>query len=238
MKNEGSGNKPTPAQVNFLREVLLHLRQYSGLTQAEAAHKARLSDSKLSLYENGLVELTKVELNRLYRILSKDSPPINFRELTSGDAAKKDTIKKWEEWRTKGRARQDKESRRFARKQVGMTQNQLARETGIPANKIIQWELGRVELTSEEQDRWKQVLRNAEKKQKQADPWWKLQVAHYTIEDLIEEKKGVVARLENLQGINDPVIAEIIESYQREIAALEKQLSGKASMAVTEESAG
>jgi hypothetical protein len=65
------------------------------------------------------------------------------------------------------------------------------------------------------------------------------------VEDLIgilgenlEERKRWLLRLQNLSSVDDPVIAEIMESFRREIETLEKQLAGKTSVTpAAEESA-
>jgi len=127
------------AKINLVRK----LRDLSGLTQAEVADLVRISDSKLSLYEDGLVELTEDEKNRLVRVLHKVNPTGWLSQMNSHAAI-------------------EELGKGFGKK-------------------------------SEER--------------------------------LIEERKGFVKRLENLNGIDDPVIAEVIESYRREIETLEKQLA-------------
>jgi transcriptional regulator with XRE-family HTH domain len=222
-------------------EILRFCRKWAGgLSQVQLAQRAKVSDSKLSLFENGLVQLTPEESRRVKKVLNrkmlevqkilKNNPHAdphlgNLRQLAGMEAPTEAEARAYDEWYAAHVERPQRvQDRRFLRKHTGMSQRELARASRIPRNKIIEWEAGRVDLTAEEQSRWDEAIRTARVEKKRSDPWWKLTVAHYTIEDLLKERKRYLPRLENITSVDDPVIQEITASFRREIADLEAAL--------------
>ncbi len=188
------------------------LREMYGVTQDEIAHRAGISDSKLSLYESGFVDLTDVELRRLDKVLNalakkndlKPMPSLTF--LISGQMD--DTFaERYASW---SKSKQIN-ARRSLRRQVKLTQIELAREIGIQRKKLINWEAGRLELSDAEFAKWQKVIVAAIVKRKKADPWARLAVR---IEDALKAHEGKI--------LDHPLIAEIMESFRRENAELEQ----------------
>jgi transcriptional regulator with XRE-family HTH domain len=212
---DASANEPWTADGQ--RHVVRRLRNGLNLTQAELAQKVQINDSKLSLFENGLIELSDDEWKRVSRFLFSHKGPWKPGQLDMLAGTYEARQAQWQ----KHLDSRKHTNRRFLRKQAGMSQRELALATGIPRNKIIEWEAGRLELTAKEQAKWQEVIQAAESRRKHSDPWWKLKVAHYAIEDLLEDRKRWLPRLQNLTSVDDPVIAEIIASFRREISELE-----------------
>jgi transcriptional regulator with XRE-family HTH domain len=198
------------------RRAARKLRELYGLTQAEVAAKASvITQSELSLYEEGFVDLPEKKLQRLEKALNdlaeanQDKP--GFKAMQDGTFAEK--YASWSE-------RRQKEARRSLRRQAGLTQIRLARETGIPRKKLIYWEDGRAELSDAEFAKWQQALIHASVEKRRADPWSKLELR---IRAMLKERRRWLPLLEKATSIDDPIIAEIIESFRREIAELEQQ---------------
>jgi transcriptional regulator with XRE-family HTH domain len=192
-----------------------------GATQSDIAEDARISQSKLSLYESGFVDLAEKELQRLGKALNalatdndfglRPSPGpaggllsemFGFTALNDGTFAEK-----YASWSKKKQIR----ARRSMRRQAKLTQIEVAREIGIPRKKLIYWESGRLELSEAETEKWQQVIVAATVKQKQADPWARLAVR---IEDALRAHEGKI--------LDHPLIVEIMESFRRENAELEQ----------------
>jgi transcriptional regulator with XRE-family HTH domain len=210
----------TTAKTPLHRGALRKFRKQTGLSLAELARLASLSESMLCQFELGNRGLSNEALTRVQQALEE--------------------------------VKRKQKSRKLRRLRAGLTETQLARATKIPRKKIIQWEARQIELTYEEQDRLMGVIYDAIAKREQPpvdSPVYQKALAEYTAafnaqlpdpvslyqllqlagnaqpSDFIEQRKEFVTRLENLKGIDDPVIAEIVESFRREIAALEKQLA-------------
>ena len=192
------------------RRQIRETRQLLGLTQMEVAQKARISQHKLSLYENGLAELTPKEHARVAKILSM--PQKHPRPAGNLD-------EQLEAWRDA----KSVERRSVYRKQTGMSLRQFGLAAGIPRNKLGKWETGDGALTPEEYARWEKAVRDAESERQKSDPWWQLENAQQAMSDLKAELSSKVSRLEAATNLDDPIVSEIIQSFRREIAQLEAQ---------------
>jgi transcriptional regulator with XRE-family HTH domain len=198
------------------RAAARKLRELFALTQADVAEKAGvITESELSLFENGFVDLAENKLKRLEKALNalaeanEDKP--GFKALQDGTFAKQ--YASWSE-------RRRKEARRSLRRRAKLTQIELARAIGIPRKRLIYWEDGRAELSDAEFAKWQEVLVAAIVKKRKADPWIRPRLM---VDALLAERRDFLTRLQNLSSVDDPVIAEIIESFRREIAELEQQ---------------
>lgn len=209
------------------RSAAKSLREMYDVTQADVAEKAGISDSKLSLYENGFVDLTEKELKRLEKALNalakanRDMPRLGVlsgrvSELTKPLLQDNTFGEQYASWSEKKQIR----ARRSIRRQAKLTQIEVARGIGIQRRKLINWEAGRLELSDAEFSKWQQVIVAAIVKKKKADPWARLEIR---IEDALR------AALQSHKGqvLDDPLIAEIMESYRNEIEAFENQLAEK-----------
>jgi transcriptional regulator with XRE-family HTH domain len=201
------------------RRTAKKFREMFDVTQEEVAHNAGISGSKLSLYESGFVDLTDAELRRLNKVLNalakkSDLKPMpGLISLISGRTD--DTFaERYASWSEKKRIN----ARRSLRRQVKLTQIEVAREIGIQRRKLINWEAGRLELSDAEFTKWQQVIVAAIVKRKKADPWARLEIR-------IEDAVHTALQLHKGQVLDDPLIAEIIESFRREIAELKENQS-------------
>jgi transcriptional regulator with XRE-family HTH domain len=145
---------------------------------------------------------------------------------------------------------------RAKRKRLGLTQTQLAKTAKVDRAIIANIEAGRRPLTGDVADiLWKTLTRTSYEQRKLEAREAKRQARLFgvpltgslsemsmpnsrkivtriaknalRVEQERDQLKARVSRLENLKGIDDPVIAEVIESYRREIETLEKQLTEK-----------
>jgi DNA-binding XRE family transcriptional regulator len=200
-------HRPRPENKTRDRRTVKELREMFGATQEELARKAGFSGGKLSLYESGFVDLSDGEsrrLNKALNALSKENTGMpGITSLIDGTY-----LEKCAAWNKK----QTIKSRRSFRRQAKLPQIKLAREIGIPRKKLIHWEAGRLELSDAEFAKWQQVVVAAIVKQKKADPWARLEAR---IEVALEAHKGRI--------LDDPLIAEIMESFRRENAELERR---------------
>jgi len=136
-------------------------RQSLGWTQAELAAKTGLSQSKLSLYESGQVGMSDEDLEQVWVVLErrlggKAGPMSALLQApgVEGEATDKSSIRR---------------QRRARRQGANMSQHELARKIGIGRSKLSQWELGNLELTSEERQRWERELTIS-------DPYFQIEV--------------------------------------------------------------
>ncbi len=191
-----------------------------GATQSDIAEDARISQSKLSLYESGFVDLAEKELQRPRKALNalatdsdfglRPSPGKGLLSEMFGFTALNDGTfaEKYASWSKKKQIK----ARRSMRRQAKLTQIEVARELGIPRKKLIYWESGRLELPDAEEAKWLQVIVAATVKQKQADPWARLAVRIEALEDALKAHEGKI--------LDHPLIVEIMESFRRENAEL------------------
>lgn len=200
------------------RRQITEMRQLLGLTQAEVAQgmRPRISHSKLSLYENGIVDLAPKEYEGLKKFLSRPQkhPRPGFVAMNAGNFDEQ--FEAWQEAKSV-------ERRTVYRKQTGMSLREFGLVAKIPRNRLCNWEAGTAALNPEEYARWEKVVREGRSKQDLADPWSRLKSAYSTIQELLAERRRFLSGLEGLTRIDDPVISEIIESFRREIAELEQQ---------------
>jgi transcriptional regulator with XRE-family HTH domain len=225
--------------IDEMRKGLALSRRVLHLTQNQLALRAGISGSKLSLWENGLVELKPQELRKLESALDKayqkshqkwagDGPPMRPLEVLKGRSKGF--------WRTEVEGLDPILERKLRRQQLGLNQRELARISGIPRNKLIKWEAGTVQLSADEQQRWEAALDAARKK----DPYLRWKIKDEVISDLWEQRKRhqatikdlekqllffqtQVTRLEHSNSLDDPIVQEVIASLRREIAKLEQQ---------------
>jgi transcriptional regulator with XRE-family HTH domain len=197
------------------RRAVKQFREMFGATQSDVAEDAGISQSKISLYESGFVDLTEKELQRLGRALDAlsndpDGKP-GLTALNDGTFAEK-----YASWSQKKQIK----ARRSMRRQAKLTQIEVARETGIPPKKLRHWETGRLELSDTDVAKWQQVIVAATVKHKKADPWARLEVRiEIALEDALNAHQGEI--------LDHPLIAKIMESFRRETSALEEQLAAK-----------
>jgi transcriptional regulator with XRE-family HTH domain len=201
------------------------MREMYGATQSDIAEDARISQSKLSLYESGFVDLTEKELQRLKKALNAlatdndfsleplPGPATGLLSEMPGLALNDGTFaERYASWSKKKQIR----ARQSMRRQAQLTQIEVARELGITPKKLGHWEAGRLELSEAAIARWRQVIVAATVKQKKADPWARLEIR-------IEDAAHTALQSHKGQVLDDPLIAEIIASLRREIEALEEQ---------------
>ena len=140
------------------RRTAKQFREMFGATQSDIAEDAGISQSKLSLYESGFVDLAEKELQRLGKALNalatdndfglqplpgpagRDSKGLlsdmsGFTALNDGTFAEK-----YASWSKKKQIR----SRQSMRRQAKLTQIEVARELGITPKKLRHWEAGRL----------------------------------------------------------------------------------------------
>lgn len=202
------------------RHTAKQLREMFDVIQEEIARKAGISGSKLSLYENGFVDLTDAELRRLEKVLNALPKKSDVKPMPSPlfliTGKTDDTFaERYAAWSEKKRIK----ARRSLRRQVKLTQIELAREIGIPRKKLIHWETGRLELSDAEFAKWQQVIIEHYVAQKKADPWARLEVR---IQSALNAHEGKI--------LDHPLIMEIMESFRRESETLEEQLTEKTSV--------
>jgi DNA-binding transcriptional regulator YiaG len=207
------------------REIVKESREIYDISQGELADDAGISESKLSLYENGFVDLTDAELKKLGKALMAQIKANldmrrmpGFTDLNDPEYLEKSAAKNKE---------QIIKGRRSMRRRARLTVIALAGKIGIPEKKLRAWEKDRVKLTDEERKKWEEALIAARVERKLADPWTRPHFMVRTLlaerDTLLAERRDFLTRLQNLSSIDDPVIAEVIESFRREIAELEQQ---------------
>ena len=109
--------------VDVTRRAIRSARQALGWTQVTLAQKAKMDQSKISLYERGQIELTPEELARVEDAVSSAKIPRRFAH---------------------------EFQRKFRRQQAGMSQQELANKAQISRSKLSRWESGLLELTAVE----------------------------------------------------------------------------------------
>src|SRR5579859_2388093 len=126
------------------------------MTQVELARKAGVNRSKISLYEQGFVELQPKELSKIEKALTvtKDvAGPFSYFTLMDFVALPEDKYKKQIAEICKERKRR--------RVRAGLSQHELARAMGIQQSKLSEWESGKVLLTDAELEAWAIALQKA-----------------------------------------------------------------------------
>jgi transcriptional regulator with XRE-family HTH domain len=199
------------------RQRFREARQLQGFTQMELAQEARISHSKISLFENGVVDLTPKEHARLKKVLSKRGRSTISLASPANRSAELESLREAE----------SVAHRSVYRKQTGMSLRAFARAAKIPVNKLCKWESDKAKLSSEETARWLQTYQEGERKQQQSDPWWLLDNALRAMAELQAEDERKASGLEAVAAragiLDDPIVSEIIQSFRREIAQLETQ---------------
>jgi len=219
-------------------------RRAMGLTQGQVALRSGIADSKLSLWENGLIDLDPAELRRVEAILNKAGKKSAYGKLSqlagseSGGSPLFPQIDQLD----------SSAVRKLRRQQVNLNQRELARRAKIPRNKLMQWEQGRIELSSDEIARWESALLEAARR----DPYLQLDVAREIGDDLWKSQKSLkqrvsdleqqiqfhqtqVARLEHSNSLDDPIVQEVIASLRREIVKLEEEKPARVNEAIKKE---
>jgi transcriptional regulator with XRE-family HTH domain len=207
-------------------------RRVMGLTQSQVALRSGIADSKLSLWENGLIDLDPAELRRVEAIFNKAKSAYGkLSQLALSESGLDSSA-----------------VRKLRRQQVNLNQRELARRAKIPRNKLMQWEQGRIELSSDEIARWESALLEAARR----DPYLQLDVAREIGDDLWKSQKSLkqrvsdleqqiqfhqtqVARLEHSNSLDDPIVQEVIASLRREIVKLEEEKPARVNEAIKKE---
>jgi len=191
------------------RKAVRLLRQAKGMTQYDLAEDARVNRSKLSLYERGSLDLSEAELRRVRRALRMKSDetlkPADLRGIS------------------------EIQRRKLRRQHVGLTQHQLAKLTGISQTKLSDYENGKAELTPSEETLWVKATDEAAERMG-SDVYFKLRLAEEHNEELynerralLSERRDLLSKLESSPSIGDPIVQEVIASFRREIADLERR---------------
>jgi len=222
-------NAPEDLITNKLedRRIVKKLREMYGARQSDVAGDAKISQSKLSLWENEFVDLADKELQRLAKVMNALSEKNYASPGKPGiTAVMRGTFaEEYASWSETKRVK----ARRSLRRQAHLTVIALAEKIGIPEKKLREWENGkkRVELTDAEEKKWQQAITAASVEKMKADPWTRTAFMADTLlnerAELLAERKSFLSRLKSLSSIEDPVIAEIMESFRREISELEQQ---------------
>lgn len=197
-------------------------RDELGVTQADVAHMAKVSQAKLSLWENQFVDFTPAELKRVGEVfdkLWKKHGAPGFKAMLAGT---------WAEQRAKWNKKQITRGRKSLRKQARLSQMALAEKIGITVKRYQAFEANRIDLTDGEHAKWADTISSILTQRLAANPWMRPAFMADNLlkerAELLAERKGFLSRLQSLVSIDDPVIAEIMESFRREIAQLEEQV--------------
>jgi transcriptional regulator with XRE-family HTH domain len=191
--------------LNEKRNVIRIRRQAAELTQGELAKKAGINQSKLSLYENGLIDLTDAELQKVEKFL--DAQPQKFSQLS--DLAKPLSLKRsaFDE-----REMGEKYSPKLLRQRARLSQQELSRRTGIPRSRLSPWESGKGQLSESESHKVMDVLMQIVRK----DPYVELEITYEANRRLWKSRREL---LERLQALEKKHAAQVAAQAQ-EIAAL------------------
>jgi transcriptional regulator with XRE-family HTH domain len=187
-------------------------RQAAGLTQGELAKWARIDRSKLSLFENDLIQLTPAELQRVeaYFDLNAQSHPVTLAAL-AGDPEKLRELAEKAANLAK-RSSEEHRSRKILRQQARISQQELSRLTGIPRSKLSPWEAGKRELTEAETDRVLDVLIERARR----NPYFALEQDSRAAAALFKSNRELREKIDTLEKKHAAQVA----AMQKEIAAL------------------
>jgi len=200
-----------PQELTKKGNVIRIARQGAELTQGELAAKAKINRSKLSLYEQGMIDLTNAELERVWKILNAAPRRYGTLSQLAGDPVK------WKKALSDvgQRSASEKYSRGLLRKQARVSQQELSRLTGIARSKLSAWESRNAQLSDAEFEKVMDVLLDRVKR----DPYWELEQTHEVAQELwknnVEMRKQVLALEEKNAALAKEVMAQA-----KEIAAL------------------
>jgi transcriptional regulator with XRE-family HTH domain len=180
-----------------------------GLSQGDAAQRAKINRSKLCLFERGSIELTEKELKRLDKAYG--DPQIASLRGLLGDPDKPSS---------------EPQRRKLGRQFADVSQTQLAKMTGISQTRLSRWEIGRATLKPEEERAINKALDEAIERASKTDPYRQALMSEEIAEELYKDRqvlKCALLRLEHSQSLDDPIVQEVIESLRRELAAVKSQ---------------
>lgn len=178
-------------------------RQTAGMTQSGLAKKIGISQAKLSLFELGQVALSEAELKRVWRTLEKK---------LQGKAGLLSDVSGRAKLATPNQDSVDElPKRRLLRQQANLSQHEAAKKIGISQNRLSQWENGQLELSPDEQRRWRRELALADPKiaHQAGQELWKLN------QKLQEENTRLRAELFNAEEIAALRYAQIQDLAER-----------------------
>jgi transcriptional regulator with XRE-family HTH domain len=107
---------------------------------------------------------------------------------------------------------------RKTRKRLGLTQKNLGRLAGVSQNLISAIEDGRRSFVDPSRSRIWHALADVEIAQN------KVKLAKEESNELREERRIALEKLEKSGSLGDPIVQEVIESLRREIATLEQRV--------------
>jgi transcriptional regulator with XRE-family HTH domain len=186
-------------QARERREAVRASREANGWTQSEISARVGISQSKLSLYEKGAVELTSKELKAIESLLSgkvrrkplvKSGHAISLRELVDPAI----------------RTKMDRKRRLW---KAGISQQALAKALGTYRTKITEWVNGKITLTAEEEAKLDEILNEANVDKKMADPYFLLESAYASGSKLWFELKQLKEKFQ--------ILGELVESYREQV---------------------
>lgn len=220
------------------RRLVRTFRKQTGLTLVDLGKLAELSNPMLSQFENGKVNLSDESWKRLCDAMEKFLLTANENYKAEIAKAKETAAKLSPEACERIRQRANEILARPSdasnderitekvrgmffelRQRSGLTLAEAAQKSGIDDAKLALYENGRAELTEEEESRLRRALTEGVPRMSLSE------LLGAKPAELIGQRKEFVARLENLHDIDDPVIAEIIASFRREIEDLEETLN-------------
>lgn len=186
----------TPEQ----RTAIARVREIARVSQYDVADATGMSQSKLSLYESGHVDLTPQELKKVESFLVKQfsfSESYRGKKNFQGIAALvmcKNALASYGMFSVR-LPHGDVARRRVARKGAGLSQHALASAAGINQSKLSRWESGKCELTASEKANVDQALKEAERKKFVNDPYFKLEAVADAHRELFQALKRAEEQL-------------------------------------------
>jgi transcriptional regulator with XRE-family HTH domain len=206
-------------------------RLNQGLSQGDAAKKAKINRSKLCLFERGAIQLTEKELKRLENVYGDKKYGRFYGRL--GQLLDPD------------KPRSEPHRRKLRRQWADVSQTQLAKLTGISQTRISRWEAGSGSLTPQEEDLVRTTLDEAVERASINDPYRVALARDEDAEFLFNKLKEAerilrfhqtqLARLEHSNSLDDPIVQEVIASLRREIVKLEEEKPARVNEAIKKE---
>jgi transcriptional regulator with XRE-family HTH domain len=204
------GREVNQMKPNLDVRLIRIARQMADLTQGELAKKAKINRSKISLFENGLMDLTEAELTRVNAVIeaaSKRTPKSGVSQLSSLLNPISPTLvaEQFERERTLAQ-RESVESRKSFRIRAGLSQQELSKLTGIPRSKLSPWESGKLDLTTAEFETVRQVCVDRVLRK---DPYFAAAAGRNWADELWKSNRELREKLEAVEAKNAALGKEI-----------------------------